>query len=340
MEVPSLGKLSNENVRAASSLSAWLFLNCALNFFNKWLFAHTDFKFPVFFTMFHMVAQFIGSGSLIYFFKAAKIERKHWTEYRGRILLLAMFFVTNIVTNNWSLLHISLSVNQIVKSTLPLPTMVLSLMFESKSYTVDHWTAVFLIIAGSWAAVWGNPHYTAFGFGLVVTSTFCVAAWTILSALLLGPGDITGLNSINLSFYGSVPAMFVLLILWSQLEEYNKVIAYMSETPGQGCIYIAIGSCLAFVYNIFHFLLIKYTSTLTSTIAGNMKIILVILISIVFLEKGISTTNAFGMCIFIIGCGAYSYVSKLKPAEPNKAEYDPIKDPEEGSPGAAAKASS
>lgn len=331
--------MSAETAKAAMCLSTWLFLNCALNFYNKWLFAHTAFKFPVFFTMFHMIAQFIGSGTLIYAFKAAKVEPKHWTEYRGRILLLAMFFVTNIVTNNWSLLYISLSVNQIVKSTLPLPTMILSIMFEGKTYNTDYWTSVGLIIGGSWLAVWGNPHFTVFGFALVVTSTLCVASWTILSAQLLGPGDVTGLNSINLSFYGSVPAMFVLLLLWTQIDEYAAVLSFLSEQPGLAAVYITIGSVMAFAYNIFHFLLIKYTSTLTSTIAGNMKIILVILLSIVFLEKGISMANAFGMLVFFVGCVGYSYISKLAPKQPPKQQYEPIKDPEAPAPATAPAAS-
>ena len=53
-----------------------------------------------------------------------------YADYKYRIILLSLLFVVNISCNNASLVHLSLSVNQIVKSCVPLPTMVLSVAFE------------------------------------------------------------------------------------------------------------------------------------------------------------------------------------------------------------------
>ena len=78
-------------------------------FYNKWLFSSTGFRFPLFYTMFHMIAGFLGSGVLIHFAGVAKIQRRHLDEYGWSILLLSVFFVTNIATNNWSLMFIGLS---------------------------------------------------------------------------------------------------------------------------------------------------------------------------------------------------------------------------------------
>ena len=51
-------------------------------------------------------------------------------EYKWRVVLLSILFVVNISCNNASLVHLSLSVNQIVKSCVPLPTLILSIAFE------------------------------------------------------------------------------------------------------------------------------------------------------------------------------------------------------------------
>merc|ERR1711904_750115 len=137
---------------AIASLLVWLFLNCSLNFYNKWLFSHTEFKFPVFFTMFHMVANLIGTSILIFVFKQGQVDfstsGKHYG-YKFSILLLASLFCTNIVTNNWSLMYISLSVNQIVKSCLPIPTIILSMMFEGKTYSLFTFLSIAVIVGCS-----------------------------------------------------------------------------------------------------------------------------------------------------------------------------------------------
>ena len=104
------------------------------------------------------IASFLGGAILIFVFKAAEVKRTHWTgaqcrdasegdagahgltasrparmsraEYKWRVVLLSILFVVNISCNNASLVHLSLSVNQIVKSCVPLPTLILSIAFE------------------------------------------------------------------------------------------------------------------------------------------------------------------------------------------------------------------
>ena len=61
---------------------------------------------------------------------ASRPARMSRAEYKWRVVLLSILFVVNISCNNASLVHLSLSVNQIVKSCVPLPTLILSIAFE------------------------------------------------------------------------------------------------------------------------------------------------------------------------------------------------------------------
>merc|ERR1712028_159538 len=62
-----------------------------------------------------------------------------------------------------TLVHLSLSVNQIVKSCVPLPTMILSVAFERdangqpKSYSKGVIVSLLITVLGSVLAVYGNP---------------------------------------------------------------------------------------------------------------------------------------------------------------------------------------
>jgi solute carrier family 35 protein E4 len=291
-----------------------LVLNIGLNFFNKEVFSErVGFTFPLFFTMFHMIASFLGGAILIFVFKAAEVKRTHWTEYKWRVVLLSILFVVNISCNNASLVHLSLSVNQIVKSCVPLPTLILSIAFERdangrpKSYSCAIFASLLVTVAGSVLAVYGNPEASPFGLVLGIVSTLAVALWSVISAVLLGPDS--GLNSINLTWYASILSGGLLLCLWLVSKEKDATQAYLHERPGTATFIILAGSTCAFAYNLVHFALIKVTSALTSAVAGNLKILLVIILSMIFFEKRVTLLNFSGFAVFFVGVVWYSSVT-------------------------------
>jgi drug/metabolite transporter (DMT)-like permease len=310
------------SIAAAVVLITWLSLNIGLNFFNKEVFSErVGFTFPIFFTMFHMVASFFGGAILIFVFKAGTVTKAHWTDYKYRIMLLSLLFVTNISCNNASLVHLSLSVNQIVKSCVPLPTMILSVAFERdangqpKSYSKGVIVSLLITVLGSVLAVYGNPEASPFGLALVIISTLAVALWSVMSAMLLGPDS--GLNAISLTWYASIISFVLLFILWACSNEREAATAYLHSRPGDATLIILLGSSTAFVYNLVHFALIKVTSALTSAVAGNIKILLVIILSMIFFEKSVTILNYAGFVVFLVGVFAYStfiYRSKMRAA--------------------------
>jgi len=267
---------------------------------------------------------------LIFGFKAGTVTKAHWTDYKYRIMLLSLLFVTNISCNNASLVHLSLSVNQIVKSCVPLPTMILSVAFERdangqpKTYSRGVIFSLLITVLGSVLAVYGNPEASPFGLALVILSTLAVALWSVMSAMLLGPDS--GLNAISLTWYASVISFVLLFILWACSSEREAATAYLSSRPGDAALIILLGSSTAFVYNLVHFALIKVTSALTSAVAGNLKILLIIILSMIFFEKQVTILNYSGFAVFLVGVFAYStftYRSKtqaaLKPAQSGDA---------------------
>ena len=267
------------------------------------------------------VASFFGGAILIFGFKAGTVTKTHWTEYKYRIMLLSILFVTNISCNNASLVHLSLSVNQIVKSCVPLPTMILSVAFERdangqpKTYSKGVIVSLLITVLGSVLAVYGNPEASPFGLALVILSTLAVALWSVMSAMLLGPDS--GLNAISLTWYASVISFVLLFILWACSSEREAATAYLSSRPGDAALIIFLGSSTAFVYNLVHFALIKVTSALTSAVAGNLKILLVIILSMIFFEKQVTILNYSGFAVFLVGVFAYSsftYRSKMQAA--------------------------
>merc|ERR1711865_424813 len=82
--------------------------------------------------------------------------------------------------------------------------------------------------------------------------------------------------------------------LWLCSSEREAATAYLSSRPGDAALIILVGSSTAFVYNLVHFALIKVTSALTSAVAGNIKILLIIILSMIFFEKQVTILNYSG----------------------------------------------
>jgi len=311
----ALGSSSRSHVLLSSAvLLVWLALNIGLNFFNKRVFSERiGFTFPLFLTAFHMVASFFGGAILIFVFKAAEVRREHWTDYKWRIALLSVLFVLNIACNNASLVHLSLSVNQTIKSCVPLPTMVLSVAFERdahrrpKTYSCGLVLSLLVVCGGSILAVYGNPEASPFGLVLVLLSTLSVALWSVLSAVVLEPAS--GLNSINLTWYASVLSGVMLFLMWLGSRELPRTLDYLEDRPSSAAAILAVGSTAAFAYNLVHFALIKVTSAITSTVAGNLKIVLIIIISIIAFEKRVEPINLVGFGVFFAGVIVYSVLT-------------------------------
>ena len=83
--------------------------------------------------------------------------------------------------------HISLSLNQVVKAATPIAVLLISMPLEGKRYALPVMGTSSLIVAGVFMVAWANPGFELIGFCLVFMS-LCAA-------------------SIQLSLAGKVPRM-------------------------------------------------------------------------------------------------------------------------------------
>lgn len=296
----------------------WLALNLGLNFFNKWAFTPDDenfdgagFTFPIFFTFWNMVASFFGANVLMILAPATRtISFRQFNEHKLSLLVLSLVFVTNVMTNNASLVYLGLSINQVMKCCVPLPAIIFSYLLEKKSYPWEMVFAVFVIAFGAALCVpFGSSSVTSYGMLLVIISTTMSGLRPVISALLMSNARDSGLSPIPLLWYDSLISVFVLLVVFVLSEERTAVPAYFAEQPTLGTAIILTGSSTAFLYNVVTFYLIKLTSALNSTILGNVKTVLLILAAAIFFDQISSFVNWVGYTVFFGALFVYSYLN-------------------------------
>jgi len=317
MSMPSTAEVcTRKNAWAMFVIFMWMFLNFALNFFNKWAFTKVEdggagFSFPIFYTMWNTFASFLGANLLMVVSPSTRtLSWKQFVDNKFALLVFGVVFSSNIVTNNASLVHISLSVNQVIKCLVPIPAIVFSYFIEKKKYSYPILAAAFVLTAGAVLSIpYDSPKVTLLGAFLALWSTCMSGLRPVLTALMLSNSKESGLTPVPLLWYDALFSTFFLLFAFLLSDELTAVSAYFLDDMGSGIAILVGGSFMAFAYNIVVFYLVKVTSSLTSVVLANLKTTLIIVVAVVLWDKSISWVSVMGFVIFFAGLFAYSYLS-------------------------------
>jgi drug/metabolite transporter (DMT)-like permease len=294
----------------------WMFLNFALNFFNKWAFTKVEdggagFSFPIFYTMWNTLASFLGANLLMLLVPVNRtICWKQFVDNKFALLVFGVVFSSNIVTNNASLVYISLSVNQVIKCLVPIPAIIFSYFIEKKTYSYPILGAALVLTFGACTSIpYDSPKVTPIGSFLALWSTAMSGLRPVLTALLLKNSKESGLTPVPLLWYDAAFSTIFLFLAFLVSEETVTVSQFFKEDTAAGMGILIGGSFMAFAYNIVVFYLVKVTSSLTSVILANLKTTLIIVIAVMLWDKQISPISIVGFAIFFAGLFAYSYLT-------------------------------
>jgi len=323
-------------------VASWASINLALNFFNSYALRPEEkgglgFSFPFVYSGCHQIASFIGVNVIFKVKpKLNTLSRAQWKAKWPALLGLSVMMVANIGCNNASLVYVGLSINQIIKSITPLPTMILSYFTENKRYS---WTLVGIVllqVTGAIVAVPWHEQTQAGTIGIVLCFVSMLAAATkpVVAGALMKDMRESGLTPLVLVWYDSIFSIgwFFLIALCLPNERVGAV-EYMSKNAALGWGLILIGSSMAFVYNIVVFYLTKVTSALTNVVLANVKQVILIVVAAIFVDHISRWWNVMGIVIFFLASFAYSYYTFANKAPSRTASRTSVTKPSDESTG-------
>merc|ERR1719424_1185871 len=278
--------------------------------------------------MWNTLASFLGANLLMVLVPVNRtICWKQFVDNKFALLAFGVVFSSNIVTNNASLVYISLSVNQVIKCLVPIPAIIFSYFIEKKSYSYPILGASLVLTFGACMSIpWDSPKVTPIGSFLALWSTAMSGLRPVPTALLLKNSKESGLTPVPLLWYDAGFSTIFLFLAFLVSEETVTVSQFFKDDTMAGMLILISGSTCAFAYNIVVFYLVKVTSSLTSVVLANVKTTLIIVIAVLLWEKSIPPISIVGFVIFFCGLFGYSYMTfksrargTTKPAEPAPA---------------------
>lgn len=236
---------------------------------------------------------------------------QHWKP----LLALAIIHGVDVGLENFSIVFISISLNQIIKATVPAMTLGLTWWLDGKHYTPQLVLSTALTVVGAVMAVLDNPEIKEDGvFGLVAACLSAVASAvsTLLLGMLLQRARI---NAVSLAFVSSVPSALVLLPPFLIYELPHLETFDMRNMSQNG--WLALVGVLACFYNLSRLYLIKYTAAHYSVVAGNVKVALIVILSMLVFgdHGGFSPQNWAGTVLAIVGFTLYTFFKYRGTAE-------------------------
>eukprot|EP01095_Lingulamoeba_sp_RSL-Kostka_P010976 TRINITY_DN404_c0_g1_i1.p1 TRINITY_DN404_c0_g1~~TRINITY_DN404_c0_g1_i1.p1 ORF type:complete len:350 (-),score=71.11 TRINITY_DN404_c0_g1_i1:187-1236(-) len=319
---------SSEQITGMTWCVIWLTLNCGTTLLNKALFKLFSFPFPVVVSLIHMIFTFTCSLITI---KLFKYPTKTLTqEQHIKIALFSGLFCANIVVGNLGIRYATVALSQVIRAIIPGVTMILSILILSKKYTRNHVIAISIVVIGVSLATYGDLNFNVVGFVLVVVGC-CLSSLKSITTSIFLVGDLKFHPlelACRMAFY-AIPQMFILSIF---LGEYSKITSDFWEDyyNKELIIILCVNGTMAFLLNFSNFMFNRSTSALTVTVAGSVKNVLTILLSIVIFVTPISFINAIGTVVAITGAASYSGVEykykKIRNAPSSSSNSDNDKD--------------
>lgn len=274
------GKSLGTTLRIGITIAAYLLLNSSLNLLNKWALG-SFFSFPLLLTTFHMLFSFV---MLFPFMMSSHYISLHQPtlkrQWRG-LTCIGVFMATNIALNNLSLVRISLSLNQVIRSAIPVATAVLAVSIEGKTPTREEFVSLLVLTAGVMISVWEGLHGSVLGIVFACCGMLSNAAMMSTSGRVLSEQ----LDVIRLTFYTAPVSCVVLapFFLWREGSDFR---AFVGTDPRTTVAVLLITSFNALAYNVVHYKMIAMTSAVTTTVIGEAKIIGLMALSALLLGEG------------------------------------------------------
>merc|ERR550514_2354333 len=235
-------------------------------------------------------------------------------DWKGLAMIAAMNGL-QIAMNNASLTVMELSMNQVIRASIPVLVAIIAVCIEGKVPSMQESACLFVISVGVMLAVWEESRNAMLGIMLTLASTVMQSVQMSLSGKVM-TGRSGKLDSFQMTFYTG-PVAFITLAPFAFATEYTILAESLMSRPGATIGFLLGSCCVAVVYNVVLFQSVRTLSSVGTAILGNVKIVPLLFLSSALLgELGGWTANQYLGCFFtFVAAGGYSYI-KARNAKP------------------------
>lgn len=284
----------------------------ALTFYQKQLIVHIP--VPISIVVFHLVVKFCMAAACRAVYSCKSGETRvvlQWKKYISHVALAAAFSALDIGLSQWSFEYITISLYTMTKTTSIIFILIFAIFLKLEKKHWSQMVVVLFISIGLYLFTFRVTSFDGMGFGLAFTASFLSGARWTFSQKILQKSKLNLHNPIDF-IYHIQPFMVLTILPLAIYVEGERLVAsefgFRFETfdiAVVNIIKIGVGGVMAFFMEMGEFLIISHASSLTLSIVGVVKEVMILILSIVIKGNKVSTINVIGMIICLMGLSAH-----------------------------------
>lgn len=219
---------------------------------NRWILGLYKFKFPILLSLSHLTFSFAVLLPIMFHPRFRSQHRPTLQQQWSGLLVIGVCFALNLGLNNSSLVTISLSLNQVIRSSLPVIVAFFAVFIEQRVPSRLETMALLVLVLGVMVAAYEG----AKGGDSLPGVMICIASTFSNAVMLSTSGKVLSekLDVLRLTFYTAPVTITSLLpaYLWM---EHSKLGSYIEKEGNKFIPIMLIGCLVALSYNLVHHLM-------------------------------------------------------------------------------------
>lgn len=294
-----ISKEGNSYATALPAISFWIFMSCSVILFNKALYVG-PFPHPLTLTMIHMTFATVAT-TVLRLTGRLHVPQLGWEFWTRNVLPIGVLYAGSLGFSNIAAIHLSVSFIQMVKAITPFITLAISIAMRMEEPSRALAVVVTLMCVGVGIASYGEILFDSWGLTAQLISITTEAARLVVTQKLVQaqlPKGASPLVSVSLF----APASLAFLAPIALYKEPGALTKLLSAGTG---LTVLANTGTAFMLNVAVVILVQQTSGLTLTLAGIIKDILLIVVSIWLFGNPITTVQVVGYTLALFGLQMY-----------------------------------
>ncbi|KAH8646837.1 triose-phosphate transporter [Xylariales sp. PMI_506] len=298
---PGLG--SGISIHPAFYVGSWMLCSNLTIMFNKWLLDNAGFRYPIILSCWHMV--FATLATQIMARTTRTLDGRHDIKmttqtYLKAVVPIGVMYSASMVCSNLVYLYLNVAFIQMLKSSAPFITLVISWLWGQVSPTTPMVAKISVIVFGVLLSSTEEIHFSWIGFTYQFGGLIFESIRVVMIESLLGSGSKMD-PLVSLYYFAPVCAVtnfFVAIAVESSSFKWEDV-----GHAGFGMLFL--NACVAFLLNITSVLLIGKSSGLVLHLTGILKNIILVIASVLIWDTKITPLQVLGYTIALAGFVLY-----------------------------------
>mmetsp|Transcript_15860 Transcript_15860/g.26677 ORF Transcript_15860/g.26677 Transcript_15860/m.26677 type:complete len:320 (-) Transcript_15860:502-1461(-) len=286
----------------------WISISCTMILFNKAVLDQLKFPFPMFLVTWHMFLSTILTQLMsrtTNMLPGVKENKVNGEVYAKQLLPVSLFFAVSLVLSNKAYIYLSVSYIQMLKAFTPVAVLIFSFLTGIETSSCMEVNIVTIICIGVAITSVGESYFSWTGFTFQSLAILAESSRLVLTNLLMKQLKLDPLSSL----YYIAPLCCLFVGIACLIFEFQELPFERMQTTDFLMVMMLNGS-VAFTLNVAVVLLISNTSALVLTLAGIIKDILLVFLSVTVFGSPVTPMQYAGYGVALLGLNLHKQYKK------------------------------